>query len=359
MGGLGCLGARRRRPRHVRRGVRLDRAGYGWSEAGPMPRTAGQSAKELHQLLSSRTGPDRARGPLLRWIHRARVCRPLRRCDPGRRARRSVRTRSDRSADTRARDGPHTSAVERRARDRSSPSAWMGARQAPVSGRKRPVGTPPQACPPDFAIASSWHRRSTSWPPNRANATPHSRARSRYGPSPFRVTCRSSSSRRCRRPRRTVSFIARSLSHLIRAARSWPITVGTWFTSIDRISSSAPFAACSHGATDPPGDDSRFGSAARSDDGTDRPSSVFHVLDRFRPALRHQHRPRDLSRAGHRRPSVVSRGRVRAPPPRPFRDRRSRLAHQQQPRRVDGGGDSVCPRQTGDRRGGRAGAPLA
>ncbi len=34
-----------------------DRAGYGWSEAGPMPRTAGQSAEELHQLLSSRPGP--------------------------------------------------------------------------------------------------------------------------------------------------------------------------------------------------------------------------------------------------------------------------------------------------------------
>ena len=34
-----------------------DRAGYGWSDAGPMPRTAGQSAEELHQLLSSRSGP--------------------------------------------------------------------------------------------------------------------------------------------------------------------------------------------------------------------------------------------------------------------------------------------------------------
>jgi pimeloyl-ACP methyl ester carboxylesterase len=30
-----------------------DRAGYGWSEAGPMPRTAGRIADELHSLLSN------------------------------------------------------------------------------------------------------------------------------------------------------------------------------------------------------------------------------------------------------------------------------------------------------------------
>ena len=36
-----------------------DRAGYGWSEPGPIPRTAQQSAEELHHLLSSskRQGP--------------------------------------------------------------------------------------------------------------------------------------------------------------------------------------------------------------------------------------------------------------------------------------------------------------
>ena len=36
-----------------------DRAGYGWSEPGPMPRTAERSAAELHQLLanSNRHGP--------------------------------------------------------------------------------------------------------------------------------------------------------------------------------------------------------------------------------------------------------------------------------------------------------------
>jgi hypothetical protein len=33
------------------RGCVYDRAGYGWSEAGPLPRTSLQIAKELHQLL--------------------------------------------------------------------------------------------------------------------------------------------------------------------------------------------------------------------------------------------------------------------------------------------------------------------
>jgi pimeloyl-ACP methyl ester carboxylesterase len=32
-----------------------DRAGYGWSEPGPIPRTAQQSAEELHQLLTNST----------------------------------------------------------------------------------------------------------------------------------------------------------------------------------------------------------------------------------------------------------------------------------------------------------------
>jgi pimeloyl-ACP methyl ester carboxylesterase len=40
-------------------GCVYDRAGYGWSEPGPMPRTAEQSAMELHDLLSrsSHAGP--------------------------------------------------------------------------------------------------------------------------------------------------------------------------------------------------------------------------------------------------------------------------------------------------------------
>ena len=35
----------------VTRACAYDRAGFGWSEGGPMPRTAGQIADELHQLL--------------------------------------------------------------------------------------------------------------------------------------------------------------------------------------------------------------------------------------------------------------------------------------------------------------------
>lgn len=42
-----------------------DRAGYGWSEAGPMPRTAERSAADLHQLLAS----SHHRGPYVLVAH--------------------------------------------------------------------------------------------------------------------------------------------------------------------------------------------------------------------------------------------------------------------------------------------------
>lgn len=42
-----------------------DRAGYGWSEAGPMPRTAEQSATELHELMTR----SRHDGPIVLVAH--------------------------------------------------------------------------------------------------------------------------------------------------------------------------------------------------------------------------------------------------------------------------------------------------
>src|SRR6185437_4833919 len=38
------------------RACSYDRAGFGWSDAGPMPRTASEIAKELHALLAAAGG---------------------------------------------------------------------------------------------------------------------------------------------------------------------------------------------------------------------------------------------------------------------------------------------------------------
>src|SRR6478735_1002448 len=35
-----------------------DRAGFGWSDAGPLPRTAGRIADELHELLRAAAVPS-------------------------------------------------------------------------------------------------------------------------------------------------------------------------------------------------------------------------------------------------------------------------------------------------------------
>ena len=42
---------------HVTRACSYDRAGFGWSEAGPLPRTAGRIADELHELLRAASVP--------------------------------------------------------------------------------------------------------------------------------------------------------------------------------------------------------------------------------------------------------------------------------------------------------------
>jgi pimeloyl-ACP methyl ester carboxylesterase len=42
---------------HLTRACSYDRAGFGWSDAGPLPRTAGRIADELHELLRAAAVP--------------------------------------------------------------------------------------------------------------------------------------------------------------------------------------------------------------------------------------------------------------------------------------------------------------
>ena len=54
-----------------------DRAGFGWSEVGPMPRTSGRIAAELHALLQrgEHPLPLHPGRPLVRRPHHSRLCR--------------------------------------------------------------------------------------------------------------------------------------------------------------------------------------------------------------------------------------------------------------------------------------------
>ena len=55
-----------------------DRAGFGWSDAGPMPRTAGRVATELRALLERRRAAAiRSRRPFVRRTRHARLRRAL------------------------------------------------------------------------------------------------------------------------------------------------------------------------------------------------------------------------------------------------------------------------------------------